>query len=159
MATKVPALIDWLVNAFTTAATLGQAAPPVTVYDGPPTTGLDAPLKLYVGLLDPDSDAAEEAATWTQERADLGQLTRTETSAIHCVAEAWSGTDDMATVRHSVRDIVQAVEVIVRGNTDQFGGNAQLASPGVTSSALLQNNTAQGAVARIPFDIVFTSFT
>lgn len=159
MTTKVPALIDYLVDAFTSAPTLGAANPPVTVYDGPPTTGLDAKLKLYVGLTDPDSDQAEEAAAWTQSRADLGNLTRTEDPSIHCCAEAWAGTDDMPTVRHSVTAIVAAVEVIIRSNTDRFGGNATQATPGVTTSVLLQNNSSTGAMARIPFDINFTSFT
>lgn len=159
MTTRVPALIDWLVNAFTVSVTLGAATPPVTVYDGPPTTGLDAPLKLYVGLTDPDNPAAEEAATWVQSRADLGCATRDEVSSIHCCAEAWAGTDDMPTVRHSVAAIVAAAETIVRSDSTQFGGNAALAAPGVDVSSLAQNNTQTGAMARIPFDITFKSFT
>src|SRR6185437_3219796 len=155
MTTKVPALIDWLVNAFTTAPTLGAATPPVTVYDGPPTTGLDAPLKLFVGLTDPDNPAAEEAATWVQSRGDLGLLMRDELSSIHCCAEAWAGTDDMPTVRHSAAAIVAAVEVVIRSDTTQFGGNAALAAPGLDTASLVQNNTQTGAVARIPFDITF----
>ena len=41
---RVPALIDYLVNAFTAAATIGAASPPVLVFDGPPTTADPAPL-------------------------------------------------------------------------------------------------------------------
>ena len=158
MTTKVPALIDSLVNAFTTAATLGQATPPVTVYDGPPTTGLDAPLKLYVGLTDPDNEGIEPAATFRQTRDDLGSNTRTEFPDIHCCAEAWSGTDDMSTVRHAVAAIVAAVETIIRSDATNFGGLGQ-ATPGLASGDLLQNNTTTGAIARIPFTISFTSFT
>jgi hypothetical protein len=159
MTTKAPALIDWVVNAFTIAPTLGAAVPPVTVYDGPPTTESDPFLKLYVGLTDPDNPAAEEAATWVQSRGDLGLLTRDEISTIHCCAEAWSGTDDMPTVRHAVVTIFAAAETIIRSDTTQFGGNAALAAPGVDASSLIQNNTQTGAVARIPFDITFKSFT
>lgn len=159
MSTAVPALIDWLVGAFTAASTLGQAVPPVTVYDGPPTTSLDPPLKLYVGLTDPDNEGIEAAATFQQTRADMGAAARDEVSEIHCCAEAWSGTDDMPTVRHAVAAIVAAVETIIRSDNTRFGGNAALAAPGITAGELLQNNTQQGAIARIPFSIAFKSFT
>lgn len=158
MTTKGPALIDWLVSAFTSAPTLGAATPPVTVYDGPPTTGLDAPLKLYVGLTDPDSESIEPAVTITQSRDDLGSATRTEVSEVHCCAEAWAGTDDMATVRHSVTAIIAAAESVIRADTTNFGGIAQ-ALPGFSSGDLLQNNTSTGAIARIPFSVIFKSFT
>src|SRR6266571_9572517 len=115
MTTKAPALIDWLVAAFTASAALGAATPPVTVYDGPNTTDLDPFLKLYVGLTDPDNeDTPQAAATLTQSRDDLGNATRTEVSEIHCCAEAWSGADDIKTVRLAVAAIVAAAEVIIR---------------------------------------------
>jgi hypothetical protein len=159
MPSKVPALIDWLVNAFTLSPTLGAAVPPVTIYDGPPTTDLDAPLKLYVGLQDPDTPGAEEAATFEQSRGDLGQLTRDEITTIRCAAEAWSGTDDARTMRVAAFAIVSAAETIIRSDTTQFGGNAALAAPGITGGVLLQNNTQTGAVARVTFDVIFRSFT
>jgi hypothetical protein len=158
MPSKAPALIDWLVNAFNSSALLGQANPPVTIFDGPPTTGLDAFLKLYVGLTDPDNDGIESAVTITQARDDLGSLTRTEVSEVHCCAEAWSGTDDMAAVRHAVAGITAAAETVIRADTTMFGGNGQ-ATPGLSAAELLQNNTSTGAIARIPFSVTFTSFT
>jgi hypothetical protein len=154
---RIPALIDYLVALFTSAATLGQATPPVTVYDGPATTGLDAPLKLFIGLADPDSDAAEPAADSTQEWAALGRLGRNETITIHCCAEAWAGTDDLKTVRVAVTGIVAAVEAVLQADTTQFGGNVLFPDPGITGLALLQNNTQTGAVAREAFDLVFKS--
>ena len=159
MTSKVPALIDYLVATFTASALLGQAVPPVTVYDGPPTTGLDAPLKLFVGLDDPDSDQAQLAVTFTQSLSGLDASKRDELSAVNCVAEAWAGTDDPRTVRVAAFGIVTAVETVVRGDTGQFGGNASLAVPGVTAGDLLQNNTTTGAVARVRFQIQFKSFT
>ena len=160
MPSKVPALIDYLVATFTAAPTLGQATPPVTVFDGPPTTALDPGLKLFVGLTDPDNPGAEPAAVFTQTRDDLGSSTRGEQSEIRCCAEAWSGTDDLPTVRHAANSILAAVEALVRADQTRFGGNAQLAAPGVTAGELLQdNNTDTGAVARIPFSISFKSFT
>jgi hypothetical protein len=158
MTSKAPALIDWLVNAFMAAPTLGQATPPVTIYDGPPTTGLDAFLKLYVGLTDPDNEGIEAAATFRQSRADLGSATRTEFPDINCCAEAWSGTDDLVTVRHAVAAIVAAAETVIRSDTTNFGGLGQ-ATPGLSAGDLLQNNTTAGAFARIPFTVSFTSFT
>lgn len=158
MTTKAPALIDWLVNAFTVSTALGAATPPVTIFDGPPTTGLDPGLKLFVGLTDPDNEGMETAATITQSRGDLGSAARDEVSEIHCAAEAWSGADDISTVRHQVAAIVAAAETVIRSDATQFGGNAQ-AMPGFSAGDLLQNNTATGAIARIPFTIIFKSFT
>ncbi len=159
MTTKAPALIDWLIGAFQASTALGQATPPVTVYDGPNTTGLDPFLKLYVGLTDPDNeDTPPAAATLTQTRDDLGNAARTEVSEIHCCAEAWSGADDIAAVRHAVAAIIAAAETVIRSDTTQFGGLGQ-ATPGLAAAELLQNNTTAGAIARIPFSISFTSFT
>lgn len=152
---RIPALIDYLVPLFTNAATLGQAAPPVTVYDGPPTTALDAPLKLYVGLSDPDSESAEAAADSVQEWAGLGRAARNEMVTIHCCAEAWSGVDTIAVVRLSATGIVAAVEAVMQADTGQFGGNVLFPDPGITGLVLSQNNTNTGAIARVSFDLIF----
>ena len=160
MPSKVPALIDWLVGAFTNSAALGAAAPPVAVYDGPATTSANDKLLLWVGLQDPDNPGPNEAATFEQARSDLGQSTRDELSIIRCTAEAWGGMD-VRTVRVAAFGIVAAVEAIVRAESGPgaFGGNAALAAPGVTGGVLLQNNPAEGNVARVTFDIILRSFT
>jgi hypothetical protein len=157
MPSQVPALIDYLVGKFQDAETLGQATPPVTVYDGPPTTSLDPHLKLYVGLTDPDSDAIAPAATFTQSRPDLGNTARDEVTVINCCAEAWSGDDTLSIQRHAVFGIVAAVENLIRADP-ALGGNGQ-PMPGVTAGDLLQNNTSTGAIARVPFTITIRSFT
>jgi hypothetical protein len=154
---RVPALIDYLVNYFTTAATLGAATPAVTVFDGPPTTALDAPLKVYVGLTDPDNPAAEPAADFVQDWAAIGRLARQEDITIHCCAEAWAGTDDARTVRLAVFGITAAVEVLMQAENTQFGGNVQYPKPGFTAGALVQGNMNPGSIARVPFDLIFTS--
>jgi hypothetical protein len=151
---RVPALMDYLVTLFTNAATLGQATPPVTVYDGPTTTGLDAPLKLFVGLADPDNDAAELGAESQQEWAAIGRMARNETVTIHCVAEAWAGTDAAQPIRAQVTGIVAAVEALMQADTTQFGGNVLFPDPGFTAGALSQNND-NGFIARMTFDLVF----
>jgi hypothetical protein len=152
---RLPALIDYLVTLFTSASTLGAATPPVTIYDGPATTALDAPLKLYVGLTNPDNEAAEAAGESQQTWAALGRLGRDEIITVHCVAEAWGGTNDMPTVRHQATGIVAAVEVLMQSDTTQFGGNVLFPDPGITTMALTQNNTSTGAIARQAFELIF----
>jgi hypothetical protein len=158
MPSKVPALIDWLTAAFTASPALGAATPPVAVYDGPATTSANDKLLLWVGLQDPDNPGPDEAATFEQARSDLGYSTRDEMSVIRCTAEAWGGMD-ARTVRVAAFAIVAAVETLVRSDTTNFGGNAALAAPGVTGGVLLQNNPAEGNVARVTFDVIFRSFT
>lgn len=154
---RVPPLIDYLVTLFQNAATIGLATPPVTVFDGPATTGQDPFLALWVGLPDPDNPAAETAADFTQEWAALGRQGRNETITIHCCAQAWSGADDVKTVRLAVTGITSAVEVLMQSDSTQFGGNVLYPAPGFSSGSLSQNNTDRGAIARIPFDLVFRS--
>jgi hypothetical protein len=154
---RVPALIDCLVNAFTAASTLGAATPPVSVFDGPPTTADPAPLALHVGMDDLFSDQPPVSATSEQIRQGLANK-RQETVTVHCAAVAWAGTDDMRTVRTAAFAILAAAEDLIRGNTDGFGGNAGAALPGVSGITLQQNNTAQGAVAQVTFTVTFVSF-
>jgi len=154
---RLPALLTYLVALFTADPTLGTATPPVTVYDGPPTTLLDAPLKLYVGLTDPDADTVEPAGDSQQQWASLGRRGRDEMVTIHCVAEAWSGDDSIANIRASVMGIVAAVETLMQADTTQFGGNVLFPDPGITAVMLSQNNTSTGAIARASFDLVFKS--
>src|SRR5258708_23332831 len=112
---RIPALTDYLVNLFTGDATLGAAAAPATVaiYDGPVTTGLDAPLKLYIGWTDPDNTGGEAGADSVQEWASLGRRARNETVTIHCCAEAWSRTDAVKTGRTSCTTIIAAVDTLM----------------------------------------------
>jgi hypothetical protein len=154
---RVPALLDYLVSLFTNDATIGQASPAVTVYDGPPVTALNTPLTLYVGLTDPDSDAPEPAAESQQSWAALGRRGRDEIVTIHCVAEAWSGVDALTTQRAACAGIVAAVETLMQADTTQFGGNVLFPDPGVASIAWSQNVTDHGAIARAAFDLVFKS--
>ncbi len=90
-----------------------------------------------------------------QSWAAIGRLGRDEMITVHCCAQAWAGTDDMKTVRVSAPGIVAAVEALMQADTTGFGGNVLFAAPGITSLALLQNNTQTGAVARVAFDLVF----
>jgi hypothetical protein len=154
---RVPAIIDYLVATFTAAATLGQATPQVTVFDGTPTTDLDPFLSLWVGATDPDNPNAEVAADFTQQWGAMGKLGRDETSTIHCVAQAWSGIDDIKTVRLAASAIMAAVEALMQAEATGFGGNVLFPDPGITQAALTQNNTNLGAIARWSFSLTFRS--
>jgi len=153
---RLPALIDYLVNLFTNDPTLGAATPKVTVFDGPTTTQDPAPLQLYIGLTDPENTGSEPAGETTQEWAALGRRGRNETVTIHCCALAWSGTDDMKTVRIAATGIVAAVETLMQADTTGFGGNVLFPDPGITSIALTQSN-ASGSQAAAAFDLTFRS--
>ena len=154
---RVAPLIDYLFGLFSADPTIGAATPAVAVYDGPPTTALDFGLKLFVGLTDPDNPAAEPAADSQQAWAALGRRGRDEQVTIHCCAEAWSGSDDIKTMRLAAYGIVSAVETLMQADTTQFGGNVLFPDPGLTAMALLQNNTTTGALARVTFDLIFKS--
>jgi len=154
---RVPALIDYLVTLFTNDPTIGAATPAVTVYDGPPVTALNTPLTLYIGLTDPDSDAMEPMAESQQTWAALGRRGRDEIVTIHCVAEAWSGSDTVQTQRIAAAGIVAAVETLMQADTTQFGGNILFPDPGMAVVAWSQNTTSTGAIARAAFDLVFKS--
>lgn len=155
ISSRLPALISYLVGLFANDPTVGGAG--VTVFDGPVTTAEDPPLKLWVGLQDPDSTGAQQAGTSAQEWGGLGRQAKNEVARIHCVAEAWSGADDLAAVRTSLFGITSAVEALMLANSDRFGGNVLFPSNGFSSGTLVQNNPSTGAIARLVFDLVFTS--
>ncbi len=154
---RIPALTDYLVNLFTSDVTLGAAAAPsnVQIYDGPATTGLDSPLKLFIGWTNPDDASGEPGADSVQEWASLGRRARNETVTIHCCAEAWSGVDTVKTVRDQVTGITAAVETLMQADTTQFGGNILFPDPGITNISVPQDNTTTGALARQTFDLIF----
>jgi hypothetical protein len=155
VSSRIPAIIDYLLAEFTAAATLGAATPPVTIYDGPPTTMLDAPLALHVGVDDAFSDQPPTSADSQQTGTGLAQK-REELVTIHCAAVAWAGTDDMKTVRTSAFAITAAVEDLVRADASLPAGVMQ--RPGIAGMTLQQNNTQQGAVAQVMFQIQYKTF-
>jgi len=153
---RVPAVIDYLVTTFQAAATLGQATPPVTVIDGPAVTADPGPLALWVGADDIES-ATPAAADSTQDWAALGHQARNEQLAIHCTAQAWSGDDDVRSLRLAAAAIVSAVEDLVR-NDSSLGGTVSIpGNAAVTSAQWLQGPALagqnRGMAARVSFDI------
>lgn len=152
---RVPALIDYLVTEFQAAATLGQANPPVIVYDGPATTADPAPLALHVGVDDTFGEGPATAATSEQTAVGLAQK-REEIAVIRCAALAWSGSDDIRTLRLAAYGITGAVEDLVRADTTlATQAGAAIARPGVTGMTLQQSNSTTGAWAQVTFEITF----
>jgi len=147
---KVPAVIDYLVTTFTAATTLGAATPPVAVYDGPLVTQEPAQLLLFVGIDDPDSDEAPTSASSEQSWASLGKQAKNEQVTVFCTAESWGGDTDVKAIRTTAYGIVAAVEDLLRADV-MLGGLFQFGQ--VTGLTLRQNQTTQGAVARVTFQI------
>lgn len=149
---RVPAVIGWLVDTFTTDPTLGGASPAVRVGCGIDMTGVFSPLVLWVGLDNPNpQDLVLTGATSTQVRAGYG-TNKDEALIVYCCAEAWSGDTDTRTALTAVYGIVAAAETIVRANPT-LGGYAMLADPGTTGYSLLWHQGEGGAAARVQFQI------
>lgn len=152
LTSRVPAVIDYLVAAFTAAATLGAAADPVTVYDGPALSGATPQLVLWVGLDDPDAEGYTVAAETDSAWAALGAQARNEQITVHCVALAWSGDRIVKTARDQAFGIVGAVETLLRADV-MLGGTLVSGQCQVIVGSLRQGQSDNGAVAQVPFRI------
>lgn len=147
-ASHLAATIDYLVSAFTVAATIGQAPVPVAVYDGPAASDDTAQLQLFVGLDNPgvEQDNSGQVAgsgqiTW----AGIGPRARYEEFVVPCAAVAWNGDSDVRAARLQVLGIVNAVDaLIVPGDVD-LGGNVLFVQS--LSYELRQDSYDDGAVA------------
>lgn len=155
---RVPATIDYLVTLFGGAATIGHATPPVNVIDGPKVTADPGPLALWVGVDDiaaVGAGAMPAAAASAQQWIGLGRGGHTETLEIRCVAQAWSGDDDVRSLRVAAYGITSAVEDLLR-NDPGLGGTVSKDAT-VTLADLRQGPTGQGMAARIMFTIAATA--
>ncbi len=148
----IPAILDYLVATFTAAPTLGAATPPVTVIDGALLSS-DHPMRsLVVGTNDLDGTFLPEAATSTQSWVGIGGQHRNEHVQILCMAEAWSGDEELglSPLRAIAATIVSAVENITRADAN-VGGNALYTEPGVTNLVWRQGQTNKGTLVRVFF--------
>jgi hypothetical protein len=150
---RVPAVIDYLVTAFQASPLLGGASPAVAVYDGPAATAAPDQAQLWVGLDDPDSAAATTAAGSVQAWGGLGHMAKNEQIAIHCVAQAWSGGDDVRTARQNVYAVMAAVEQVILADASLGGTVTAPGNASVSAAQLLQITGTPGAGARITFEI------
>ena len=144
----VPALIDALVAAGTTAL------PSTIVSDGVPVTD-DPGDFLMVGIQDPDAetplsaDSAEAQQSWGAARP------RTETGSVYCCAYSWNGNGDAKAARNAVYAIAAAVANALRPN--------DLAVPGLqgvgygTSTTFRQGQSDYGAGALLMFSVEYAA--
>lgn len=150
---RIPAVIDYLVSACTAAATIGAATPPVSVIDGPMVTADPGPLALWIGVDDIDPGATPAAASGSQDWAGLGRMARNEQLTIHCVAQAWSGNDDVRSLRVAAAGIVSAVEDLVRADVSLGGTVSTPGNAGVTAAEWRQGPSTRGMAVRVVFEI------
>lgn len=155
--TRVPQAIDYLVTLFQGAVTLGKATPPVNVIDGPKVTADPGPLALWVGVDDIDAVSAgalPAAATSAQQwQPGLGRTNRAEALAVHCTAQAWSGSDDVRTLRLAVAGIMSAAEDLLRGDPGLGGTTPGTKDTGITGCEWRQGPIGRGMAVRAVFTI------
>jgi hypothetical protein len=127
----------------------------VNILDGPVVveSELEHSDSLFIG----DTDDEGNSATSEQEFGPYGRGARDEQITILCTAESWSGETDMRARRERVKEIVAAVENLVRqnviaGESDPSLGGAVLWCR-VTGQSLRQSQTGEGAKAIMPFVI------
>lgn len=150
MATSVvPALIDALVSAATTAL------PSVRVSDGIGATD-DPGDFLMIGVEDPDLEGAAFSAETKQDWAHANYTARAETGEITCVAVSWNGDgpEGAKAARDGAYAISAAVETLLRANPS-LGVDGLLWTGFGSSSQLSQAQGDGGASALLVFRINF----
>lgn len=151
MATSVvPALIDALVAASTTAL------PSVRVSDGIGATD-DPGDFLMIGVEDPDIEGASFSAETRQDWASVGtNAPRDEQGEITCVAVSWNGNgpEGAKAARDGAYAISAAVENLLR-DTPALGVAGLLWTSFGSSSQLSQAQGSTGASALLVFRINF----
>jgi hypothetical protein len=131
----------------------GQPLAGVKVYDGPQTreAGLDKET-LYIGL---DIDPAGMSAEGANVGVDLPGIVDSQTFAILCTAESWSGAPNSTpTRRANVFAYRAAVEGIIRptGGTS-FLGVAALASAAMGAWSIYQVQSSRGPYCGLTFRV------
>lgn len=147
-ASGLPALIDALV---TVANAAFGSASPVEVFDGPGVSQDDTGQQFWVGVTDPtqgEEAAAESDQTW----GPMGAHKRDEEATVHCLALAWSGDDDLKTVRDRAFAQMQAVTDAIVADPSLAGAVLYARSPG-SGVSLIQGPTKTGMEARVGFDV------
>lgn len=152
MATSViPAAIDYLVDTFRAAATLGAAAPPVQVLDGPEVGDMARLQTLWVAVNDIE-DVAPTSGSSQQSWAGLGAQRKNEQLSIPCVIRTWNGDGSVRDARASAFAVLGAVEDIVRGQAD-LGGLVIVTLNGVDNLRLRTLVNPDGALADLAFTV------
>lgn len=135
----VPGVIDAL------TAGLATPLPAASIIDGPVGRRELKPDAVVIGIGPPTTSVDGQ-----QVRQGLS-LRANETFTLHCIASSISGDTNMKAVRDRAYALVAAVEGFLRSDPT-LGGAADLVSLG-EDLTLMQDQTQDGAVAEVAFDI------
>lgn len=148
-ASSVPGAVDGLLGLFRTAGALGG----VSVLDGPTVTADPISEAITVGFEDGTSSAVEA----TSSGEGLSRARDREQYAITCAVEVLLGSStDTPAARRRAYELLGVVGQVLAEN-QRLGGAVMLAEVGTHS--LSQEQTPQGAVARIVFGVDCDAFT
>lgn len=147
---RLPALIDALVDAFQASAALSA----VRVVDGPLVTDSAAQEWLFVGY-DGDEQGDFTTATTTQEWAGLGAKRKNEDIALTCAVLVQRGSTDVRSCRIRTFEIFAAVEDVLRA--DPALGFDTPTVCAVTDNTFHTEQTSSGVQGRMPFTITCTT--
>jgi hypothetical protein len=155
--TVLPAVINYLVDVFTAAPTIGAATPPITVYDGPQAIDPGELTKaLYVAVDNPGvGDGASigpVAAELSWQWAGLGAQRRYELFSVACTAVCVDPNSNLRTARQGCMDIFAAVDaVLVPGDVSL--GNQVVFITGLSQGQLRTEQFDIGAVSWFTFAV------
>lgn len=144
----VPAAIDALLTLCRTSPSLADVA----ISDGPVTTDLSEPDRLFIGWAPEDTTAA----TSVQDFASAGARRRDEDFAILGYVESRSGDTDLQARRTRVYQVLAAIETLLRATDAQPDAptlNQTVLWAHLTDTALSQPQTSDGALAGIRFTV------
>lgn len=138
--TRVPAVVDALIAAFT------EALPNAQVVDGPRTAQELADDVVIVGQF---SDAGSVRSTQVRQQG-LGSRPQ-ETFTVQCVLSSWSGTPGMRARRVRAGEMLAAVDTALRADMT-LGGVADNVTLG-ENIEWLQDQTNSGPVCEVAFEV------
>lgn len=151
----LPAVIDYLVDRFTAAGTLGAATPPVPVYDGPQALDPGQVVQaLYVAVDNPgmgdDSSQGPVAAEFAWRWASLGAKTRYEQISVPCTAVHIDAGGSLRTARDGCMSLFAAADAVIVPGDLTLGGLVVVVT-GMTRGELRTEQFDVGAVAWLTF--------
>lgn len=150
---RFAALTDAILSTLRASTDAGLTG--VEIVDGPPF-GADVPPKaVFIGWTGGDED--DTAGTISQSVHDAGlgaSAKRDETVVVECIAEVFTGDDDLSAPRTTCVAILGAVESALRA--DYSLGLADVLRVEIDTGEVLQSRGPNGAAVRIGFRVSAT---
>lgn len=150
---SVPAAITALLSVFNASTSLGAAAVPVPVRDGPQLTsaaGLEAVAVGYTG------DQNQAAVTGTTSPEGMGAGPDRERYTVTCAVEVIDASGSLTAARGRAYQLHAACGAAITADRT-LGGAVMRAVPGMGS--LTQQQTTGGAMARVVFPVQIDAYT